>query len=133
MRSETIASSAEITGSLAASTIASSSCLATSLRILRTISRVASVAAAPPISDSPRVNGAAACAAMISAARIANWTMTAIFMPMTRAAAASSVKAMTSAASRASFRYPEPPENFSQALLKPSMESPEFSPSTLLA
>lgn len=128
-----MASSAEITGSLAASMIASRTCLATSLRILRTISRVASVAAAPPISDKPSVNGAAACAAMISAARIANWTITAIFMPMTSVAAASKVKARTSAACAASWKYPEPPENFSQALLKPSMASPEFSPSTLLA
>ncbi|RSO06056.1 hypothetical protein DMH18_28390 [Streptomyces sp. WAC 06783] len=104
IRSEAMASSAEITGSLAASMMASSSCLATSLRMRRTISRVASVPAAAPISDRPRVKGAAAWAAMISAARIASCVITAIFMPMTRAAAASRVKAMTSAAWRASSK-----------------------------
>lgn len=71
---------------------------------------------------------------MISAARIANWAITATFIPMMTPEPASSANAMSSAALRASSRYPEPlPEYFSQVLLKPSMLSPELADSTLPA
>ncbi|PNE37241.1 hypothetical protein AOB60_22995 [Streptomyces noursei] len=135
MTSEIMAWSAETAGSLAVSSAASRTCFAASLMIFRTIARVAAVAAATPISDRPNVNGAAAWAAMISAARIANWAITATFMPMTRPAATSRATAMVSAAVRASAKYPEPepPLNFSQVVLKPSIESPEFWDTTLPA
>ncbi|BDH11842.1 hypothetical protein HOK021_30210 [Streptomyces hygroscopicus] len=70
--------------------------------IFRTTARVAAVAATAATSDNPKVNGAAACAAMISAARIANWAITATFIPMTSPAAASRAVAMAFAALRAS-------------------------------
>ncbi|MFJ6789012.1 hypothetical protein [Streptomyces angustmyceticus] len=60
MTSEIMACSAETAGSFAVSRAASSSCLATSLMIFRTIARVAAVAAAAATSDKPKVNGAAA-------------------------------------------------------------------------
>ncbi len=104
MASEIIFCSASMAGCLAVFTIASTSDSAASLRMRRTMRRVAWVAPAAPISDSPSVNGAAAWAAMISAARIANWAITATFMPTITTDPASMAKAMTSAASRASFR-----------------------------
>lgn len=60
MASEIIASSAETAGSLTVSTIASTSASRASFRMRRTISRVAWVAAAAPISERPNVKGAAA-------------------------------------------------------------------------
>ncbi|REK92007.1 hypothetical protein DY245_01545 [Streptomyces inhibens] len=104
MASEIMASSAETAGSLTVSTIASTSASRASLRMRRTIRRVAWVAAAAPISDRPKVKGAAAWAAMISAARMANWAITATFIPTMTTEPASRAKAMSSAALRASSR-----------------------------
>ncbi|UZJ31304.1 hypothetical protein [Streptomyces endophytica] len=104
MASEIMASSAETAGSLIVSMIASTSASRASLRMRRTINLVACVAPAAPISDRPSVNGAAACAAMISAARIANWAITATFIPTITTDPASIAKAINSAAVRASSR-----------------------------
>ncbi|MET9736673.1 hypothetical protein ABZY90_00780 [Streptomyces sp. NPDC006422] len=102
--SETIASSAETKGSFAVSSTACRICCATSLRSFRRIMRVAAAAPIAPISDRPRVNGAAACAAAISTARMTNCAITAIFSPMMSIAAASMQMAIISAPWRASSR-----------------------------
>jgi hypothetical protein len=104
IRSVIIASRAEIAGSFIASTTASIRASLSSLRIRRTISLVACVIPATPSSDRPNVKGAAACAAMISAARIASCTITAALPAITMAAAASSTPATTRATVWASSR-----------------------------
>jgi hypothetical protein len=104
IRSVMIASRAEIAGSFIASTIASMRASLSSLRSRRTIIFVACVAPAAPSSDRPKVKGAAAWAAMISAARIASWTITAALAAITMAPAASSTPATTRATVWASSR-----------------------------
>ena len=64
----------------------SATCWQTSLNSRLTITRVAWVAASAPTSDRPRVNGAAACAAITSAARMPSWTIAPIFAPSMRTA-----------------------------------------------
>ncbi|MCU7825282.1 hypothetical protein [Kitasatospora sp. DSM 101779] len=129
-----IAWTADTIGSFNVSMIASISASRSSFSNRRTIIFVACVAPNAPTSDRPNVNGAAACAAMISAARITNCAITAILHVITITAAASNAAAINRAACAASARYPSPPvENLSNAFPNASTESPEFADRTLFA
>ncbi|MER5438925.1 hypothetical protein [Streptomyces sp. NPDC002790] len=59
--------------------------------------------------------------------------ITAIFIPMISIAATSKTPAITSAACRASSRYPDPPENLSHFSTNASIDSPKFSDVTFPA
>ncbi len=95
---------AETAGSFRVSMIASINASRSSFRRRRTIILVAAVAPAAPSSESPRVNGAAACAAINSTASATSWAITAILQVITMTAAASNAAAISREAIAASAR-----------------------------
>ncbi|MFZ3567756.1 hypothetical protein ACOKM5_12425 [Streptomyces sp. BH097] len=119
-----ISSSAETNGSFTASSAASISACAASFKILRIATRDACVIAADATPDNPNVTTAVAAATAIWIASTISWMITAIFIPMISIAATSKTDAITSAACRASSRYPDPPENLSHFSTNASIDSP---------